>query len=223
LPTNVADSGSISVTISGVNFAVADLSPTGVLGLGVCVTASWVTATTVQCLVAPGTAGPTFGKVTVNAAVGSGAGVFSFDGGFCLGWCLFHAVRWLVKLWTAAPVVSSMTPANWATSSIISVTVSGLDFGSSDVSPSAAFGAGYCGTASWIASTALRCLGAAGVVPPAFAPVTVSSAAGTGVYLFSFDGEFFAAMLPVSVGVAEVTLCFSFHYYYSAGVVSGSP
>jgi len=80
VPSNLAGSGAISVTIGGLNFAVADLSPTGALGSGVCSTASWVTSSLAKCLLASGTAGATYGTVTVNSVAGTGAGVFSFDG-----------------------------------------------------------------------------------------------------------------------------------------------
>jgi len=78
-PPNKAFSGAISVTVSGLSFAAADLSPTAVVSTATCSTAAWTSATTVHCLSASGDL-PSVVQVTVASAVGTGQKMFTFDG-----------------------------------------------------------------------------------------------------------------------------------------------
>jgi len=83
-PDNLATLAAVSVTVSGLYFAAFDLSPTAVLGTGVCGTASWTSSTSVHCLSSGASLPPAFAPVTVNSIVGTGANVFTFDGLLCV-------------------------------------------------------------------------------------------------------------------------------------------
>jgi hypothetical protein len=82
---NMPLSGSASLTVSGLNFGVGEqtaslsLERGGRNDLGVCLTASWLSSTTVACLSNP--LGDLFraATMTVNEFVGTGVAIFSFD------------------------------------------------------------------------------------------------------------------------------------------------
>ena len=83
-PSNIARTGGAAATISGLNFDSIDLTATALLGVSVCNSASWSTATMVAC--APGSyrGGTAQIGVSVSGIVGTGVGgsfgSFSFDG-----------------------------------------------------------------------------------------------------------------------------------------------
>jgi len=145
--TNAPHSGSTWLTVTGLNFGIGEHTATaglergGVNDRGVCLTASWTTSTTLMCL--SNELGDLFriATVTVGALVGTARNViFSFD----------------------AAVVSD-AQLNTPHSGFASLTVSGLDFGQTTHSPSAALeqaGPGQrlvCGTSAWTSSTTITC------------------------------------------------------------------
>jgi len=193
MPANVAFTAAVSVTVSGIEFAAVDQSPTSVLADAVCATSSWTTSTSVLCLSTAGALPPNVATVTIIGTVGTGSSVFSFDGsphfgahafGFALAFrlpckdCEFPAV--------SAPVASSTTPAVIADG--ISITVGGLNFAVADLTASAVLGTVICATTSWLATTSVSCRTGSGLVATLYSPVTVNRVVGTGASLFSFDG-----------------------------------
>ena len=92
------------------------------------------------------------------------AGVFSFD----------------------APVGSGMM-LNAPHSGDGSVTVSGLNFGSSIYTATAALGSAPCQTSSWTSGTSVACLTGVMIREVQTAELTVGGVVGTGYHIFTFD------------------------------------
>lgn len=68
------------------------------------------------------------------------------------------------------------------------VTITGLDFRSSDVTATGVLGTRSCDTGSWTSGTSVVCAAAAGTGPMAAGVVTAVGVVGTRTGGFSFDG-----------------------------------
>ena len=79
-PSNVAPTGGASATLSGLNFNSIDLTPTAMLGVSICSSTSWTSATMLACALVSYRGGTAQIGVTVNTVVGTGLGSLSFDG-----------------------------------------------------------------------------------------------------------------------------------------------
>ena len=92
-PANAAQTRGVSVTISGLNFASTDPTPSASLELSVeCSSTSWSSATTVACSPASYStyrAGTRRTALSIGGLVGTHAGQFSYDG---TGGCAICAV-----------------------------------------------------------------------------------------------------------------------------------
>ena len=128
-------------------------------------------------------------QVTVGGFVGTSTEAFSFD----------------------APVASFVS-LNVPHSGRGSVTVTGLQFGLSEYTASAAVSAEACVTSSWQSSTSLACLGSfsrsSGGQSTRVTEVTVGGFVGTGLDIFSFDSPAMSDVLrnaPLS-GDGSVTV-----------------
>ncbi len=89
----------------------------------------------------------------------------------------------------AAPVVSFVAEANVAVTAGWSVTVSGLDFGFADATPTFGLGVSSCLTTTWASATSAVCLVALGNGLLTEALATVSTIVGTQTSVFSYDGR----------------------------------
>jgi hypothetical protein len=98
----MAPTGGAAATISGLNFDSIDLTATALLGVSVCNSASWSTATMVAC--APGSyrGGTARIGVIVNSVVGTGLGSFSFDGAHADRFGRPHVAAGSLTLWIDA-------------------------------------------------------------------------------------------------------------------------
>jgi hypothetical protein len=175
--SNSPHSGHASLTVSGLNFGVADQTITagleqGVQGdLEVCFTSAWSSATTVACRSNP--LGDIFGQVSVTVASVSGTGrpIFSFDS-----------------------ATASSVELNMPLSGCALVTVSGLNFGVGEHTVTAglemggAGNVGSCSTSSWTSATSAACRTVGISDKFGHVQLTVSSVAGTGQPVYSFDG-----------------------------------
>ena len=94
--------------------------------------------------------------------------------------------RWLPS--RTAPVVSFVGEYNAATTTGWSVTVSGIDFGSLDTTPTARLGVSNCLTASWASTTSVTCFTTPGEGVENDAAMTVAGVVGTCTKTFSYDG-----------------------------------
>ena len=88
----------------------------------------------------------------------------------------------------SAPVVSFIGENNAATTTGWSVTVSGIDFGSLDTTPTTRLGVSNCLTAAWASSTSLVCFTTPGEGVEKDAAMTVAGVVGTRTKTFSYDG-----------------------------------
>jgi hypothetical protein len=175
---NSPHSGHASLTVSGLNFGVADRTITagleqGVQGdLGVCFTSAWSSATTVACRSNP--LGDTFGQGSITVASVSGTGrkpTFSFDS-----------------------ATASSVDLNMPLSGQTLVTVSGLNFGVGEHTATASLEMGMagtigsCSTSSWTSATSAACRTIGISDKFGLVQLTVGSVAGTGRAVYSFDG-----------------------------------
>jgi hypothetical protein len=140
---NSATTGSSGITLSGENFGASDLSGSASIGgmpsAGtVCQTSAWSSPTGLVCS-APAGSGLGLGSVlatTASSLVGTDTAVFTFD----------------------APVVSHTDRDNGPTSGSGSITLSGENFGASDLSGSASAGGAH--------SAGTVCTPVGGAAPP---------------------------------------------------------
>ena len=90
----------------------------------------------------------------------------------------------------AAPVVSFVLPSNTVLTDGGSITVTGLDFRSSEQTPSAGVQGVACTTSAWTSKTSVACAidVGSGAGAARYAGVTVSGVVGTGSAQFTFDG-----------------------------------
>ena len=86
------------------------------------------------------------------------------------------------------PVVSFLWPENTASSDGGLVTVSGLDFLSSDATATAGLGSQSCSTTSWASGTSVVCSAKAEAGTAIDAVTTVGGVIGTQTGGFTFDG-----------------------------------
>ena len=88
----------------------------------------------------------------------------------------------------ATPTLSSISPANAAQTRGVSVTISGLNFASTDPTPSASLELSVeCSSTSWSSATAVACAPASYRGGPRRTAVTVGKQAGTLTGQFSYD------------------------------------
>ena len=134
---NAPHSGDGSVTVSGLGFGMLEHTATAALASYPCITSSWSSGTSVTCQQPReyfDYAG--YVEVTVGALSGTGATVHTYDPGRA-GVFSFDA-----------PVASSVR-LNVPFSGHMSVTVSGLGFGSVSYTATAAVASAPCSTSSW--------------------------------------------------------------------------
>ena len=77
---NVPSTGRGSVTVSGLSFGLSEATMSGSLASAVCVSSSWSSSTSLTCLSGAAIEVHAFMSATVNAAVGTGCSIFTFDG-----------------------------------------------------------------------------------------------------------------------------------------------
>ena len=101
-----------------------------------------------------------------------------------------------------APMVSFNAPANIAVTDGGTLTVSGLNFRSTDHSSSVELGSLACSTAAWSSQTSLACRPVVGVNAGQglHAAAAVASLVGTRTSAFSFDGSLLLCPACRSVG-----------------------
>ena len=85
--------------------------------------------------------------------------------------------------------MSFVLELNGVSSGGYSVTISGLNFGSLDATPSMRFETTQCATSSWASSSSVRCLLAAGAGAMRDIDMTVAGVVGTRTSIFSYDGQ----------------------------------
>ena len=78
--SNYVLSGRGSVTVSGLSFGVSEATSSGGIGFGPCLTASWSSFSSVQCISSATYVAYPLLDISVGATVGTGLSLFTFDG-----------------------------------------------------------------------------------------------------------------------------------------------
>ena len=167
---NAPHTGHASVTVTGLNFGLADYSSTSVLGQSSCYTASWTSSTSLEC-VSPaemrfheGQVREDYLLVTVAAFAGTRGELFSFDG----------------------PIASNVL-VNAPHSGFSSVTVQGLKFGMADHTLTASISQAACLSSHWTTSTSVACFTAPYTGTLGNGEVTILGIVSTATNIFSYD------------------------------------
>jgi hypothetical protein len=169
---NGALSGGTSISISGANFGKGNLSPSATVGGSACQTTAWRSDTTIVCTNAPGDGTGREVHVTVSAMVATKTVVFSFD----------------------APLISYTNLYNTPTTAGGQITVEGVNFGSSDYTPTIRVESTMCGTTSWSTSSSVVCVASYGSGISRNVAISLSSVMGTALGLFSYDSPLVTAL-----------------------------
>jgi hypothetical protein len=200
-PPNVGVTGSGIVTIGGLGFGGLVVTPSASLAMAeLCGSTAWTSATTVACGLA------TYGGSIVRTAVSVGAVagtlmMFSFD-------CMDARMRSegfvdaADLILVAAPVVSfsSLDNSNLAKSAGLTVTISGLGFGASNVSTTSSLTTSdSCLSTAWTSITTVTCAPRCYSAGAQRTSVITRGAASTGTTLFTFDGIHLSNPSPSSM------------------------
>ncbi len=194
-PANTPFSSPQIVTISGLNFQTTDKTPS-VLFTGastqVCGTTSWSSATTVQC--APGLVAKTNFVLSQSVSLRDDSGTAT-------------AISGVAFTFDAAVTSFALGYNNGQYSGGSSVTITGMNFGGVDASPSVVLRT-LCATSAWSSSTTLQCLSASVSGPQYLVQKNtgVYNAIGTiPAAIFSFDAPVITAAImnsPTSGGAS---------------------
>jgi hypothetical protein len=166
--SNAPTSGSGVVTMHGLNFGVSDKTSTISLAVTACLTSVWTTDTSVMCTTAFGTGKSREIAVTVAAHVGTQHIAFSYDSA---------AITY---------VAGRIGPTTGGTNAVsVPVTITGMNFGVPDATPTVAIGNTACHTSSWTSITALMCLQNPGTGKAVHVAMTVSDQIGSATGAFT--------------------------------------
>jgi hypothetical protein len=162
---NAPLSSETSITVVGMNFVTVNLTPTIRIGATTCEQSVWIAQTSIRCKVAPGSGLAHNAIQTVSSVLGTGFLAFSYD----------------------SPVVTFVNPWNAPTTSGASMTISGTNFGSADLTPSISVGGSACATSIWSTTSAVLCHSPAGKGVAKALSMTITAQAGTGAAAFTYD------------------------------------
>ena len=165
---NMPTTGSLSVSILGVNFGVVDASPTLQLGSSNCKTSSWQSATLVRCSAPSGAGLSGLVALTIGVLIGTASvdQTFTYDG----------------------PVVT-MFGVNAVTTQQTILSLAGINFGirESDCTPTVAVGSTVCTSAHWTSVTQVICRSPAGTGGVKDLRITISERVGSLRGVLTFD------------------------------------
>ena len=166
------------------SFAFTDSTPSGRLGTAACSTTSWSSSTSVFCT--GSVADPLV--VTLGGVVGTATLSFTHDGRLQHSQSCCHYISVILPVLVPAPMISFSASENTAASGGGLVTVSGLGFRLTDLTPTAGLASRSCATASWSSRSSVACSAPAGVGAVLEIAMTASGAVGTRSWDFTFDG-----------------------------------
>jgi hypothetical protein len=153
------------LTLHGAGFGLADNTPSVHIARTACGSISWTSISTLACYTPNGSGQGYEQSVTVSALVGTVSGSFTYD----------------------APIVSDIRGYNGAITGGSSLTVSGTNFGTTDMSPTVRIASVACSTSVFVSSTQLRCQSAGGYGYNQPMDVVLDGLLGTLLKAFSFD------------------------------------
>ena len=114
--------------------------------------------------------------------------------------------------WHAGPVVSFVSEANIAVTAGW-ITVSGLDFGFVDATPTSGLGLTSCVTSAWASVTSAVCFVGPGNVPLTDVLVSVATVVGTQTSAFSYDGMRVVSWQRFGLGLGKLMRPFFQHLW----------
>lgn len=171
---NAPTSGQASVTLSGLNFAMSDVTNVVVVGETQCATASWSTDTSVKCLIKAGAGKSLAVAMAVGATVGTWAHSFSYD----------------------APAISQLARFNAPATSGTQLSLRGFNFGTSNLSPIARLGMTACASTQYVSDTQVTCTSNSGTGVMLEASVETAAVVGLAEAAFSYDSPVLTRAFP---------------------------
>ncbi|KAJ1471746.1 hypothetical protein T484DRAFT_1915855, partial [Baffinella frigidus] len=164
--TNVAVTGSMSMTVHGMGFAASLHTMAMRIGGGTaCEWTEWASETMVFCMMTPGVQGTRRVVVTVGERVGTVTEAWSLD----------------------APMLSVTTRQNRAGTGSASITVHGSNFGHTTYTGAARVGDTACEITGWESASAVRCQVSASVSGSRRVALTVGDRGGSATEVWSVD------------------------------------
>jgi len=164
-PTNLPTCEGSSLTLSGLNFGVVNSNPTAFIGDDACSTTVWLTSTAVGCRNAAGTGtGYSIGLLLASSAATIFL-AFSFD----------------------SPALTAVLPRNAPTTDGATVTLVGMNFGHSMITPTLSIGLSLCNTVSWSTSSSVACSVALGSGSGNDGVIVVQNVLGSFSASFTYD------------------------------------
>ena len=207
MPRSGAAAGQGSLTIAGLNFGTSDLTSSIGIGHSLCSTTSWSSASSIQCGHGAGSFGRKTVAISMSCLIGTGLEMFSYESPYS------HA--------------SAVFPPNGPATGKAWLTLTGMNFGTSDATLTTKLHVTSCMTTSWISATTLQCRQSARGLDSSYTyfqlaqGVTVtmdSSMIGTAQPMFSFDGPVVSDAMPRSgaaAGQGSLTLSGMFFSHYA--------
>ena len=176
LHRNIPASGGALATLTGANFGAVDLTPSSLLSLMLCLTRSWSSYSTVQCIAGTESTQGDSAQLVTSSIAGMLLRAISFD----------------------APALSD-SYSNPPQSGGASLTLAGVNFGFADVSPTAAIGTTACATSTYVSMTTIKCLTSSSTELDALSILTVSATVGTAERLFTMDAPVLSQVMRLLV------------------------
>jgi len=184
-PFNAPASSSFTISVSGLNYANVDQSPSAIVGATACLTTSWSTTTSLVCLSGLGTGVARTIIISLQGVVGTRNAGFTYD----------------------AAVPTSASPLNTQRTAAQSITVSGINFGSVDL----ALSVRHADQAEYPPGSAIQWVSSTSFIVQSRAhgnamAVTIDGIVGTASFPFSFDSPVLSATaapggnMPISGG-----------------------
>jgi hypothetical protein len=223
VPANAPLGATATITVQGTNFGSADRSATVKLASSSCTSADWISDTSILCGVPIGAGKGMATSITFLGQSGSGLG-FTFD----------------------SPVITDITRANGPTTAGTTTTVSGSNFGVSDLNPDVNIGGVSCAVSQWVSTTSVTCVPNKGSGKSLAVGVVVRDLVGTLAEGYTYDapvvsqsvlengptaGSAVATVIGTNFGVAGAdteaaigtTRCLSSSFVTSTSVLCSTP
>eukprot|EP00961_Rhodomonas_salina_P240922 3255266-Rhodomonas_salina.1 len=185
---NSPGTGSISLTVAGLNFGTTDPTPRQRIDGSACEATEWMADTTLRCKDAAGVGATKYLSVTIDLQI---------------AWTLTELVSYDI------PSLSVPRRMNRAGTGSQSVTIAGAHFGHASYSGGMRYGHTACETTRWIADTATTCQISSGVRGTRKISVTMGIRVGTTTEAKSFDTGYLSVTRKTNraaTGSASITI-----------------
>eukprot|EP00960_Hanusia_phi_P060184 764428-Hanusia_phi.AAC.1 len=163
---NSPGSGSVSLTIAGLNFGTTDPTPSERIDGSACESSQWVSDSTVRCKVSEGIDGTMYLSVTIDLSI---------------SWTVSEMLSYDI------PSESISLGRNRPGTGSTSISISGSNFGQFSASSSQRIGITAQQTTSWTSQTSIKSLSASGIFSTLAMMLTVGERVGTVTQIVSYD------------------------------------